>query len=50
VHQHAVSVHNSGTLICPNCGGVLLKWSGMEFYTLAVSPPKSAPDMPAIEE
>jgi hypothetical protein len=50
VQQHAVSVHNSGTLRCPDCGGTLMSWSGLVFYTLAISPPKSNPDLPVIDE
>jgi predicted RNA-binding Zn-ribbon protein involved in translation (DUF1610 family) len=50
VHQHSVSVSNRGTLACPNCGDVLVEWSGLMFYTLCVSPPKSSHDMPTVNE
>ncbi|HUQ71207.1 MAG TPA: hypothetical protein VM165_16890 [Planctomycetaceae bacterium] len=50
IHRHDVSVHNRGALPCPSCKQELVSWSGMYFYTLAVSPPHSNPDMPIINE
>jgi hypothetical protein len=50
VHQHSVSVDNTGALPCPVCGNELVRWAGKVFYTLAVVNPRSASDLAAIND
>lgn len=48
LHRHRVSLSNRGSLGCPICQAVLVAWDSSEFYTLAITPPSSSPDIPVI--